>query len=285
MNARLRKLEAWIQPLFEEEDEYDRGGTLTATRRRRDDEALRFPRRPIGVARIALCANPENVPLSVLDDIALAADLPAGKVCLLVGDHLLGDDYQGLCVPRAFVGILGNIGGLEDHLETDWDCGVMLHPKWAVRQPTYPAYFAYLLGHEFGHAKTALAKLPLAVYEALMYDVPAVSGQTGWRQDDLPQEIRYDQFGLAVAEATYGLEALHEEINRLLDSGLEQDERRLRNLLDREPRLDLEGLFEDMAEFSRPYQNALIERWADARQSLGPGFTRYLQTLDALWRT
>jgi hypothetical protein len=235
------------------------------------------------MAKVVLCGNPEGVPPKDLDEIVGAANLPSGTVCLIVGDPDLGDAHQGLCVPRRYVQVLGNIGGLEHHLEDAWDCGVLIHPKWAVRQASYPAYFAYLLGHELGHAKTALSDPGLVVMEALIFDVPAVSGRDGWHQADLPHERRYDQFGLAVADQTHGLAALHQEVQSLLASGIEQDEERLKRMLTLEPRLGLDGLWEELAEFSLPCKQALVDKWTAAMSSMSPGFTRFLADPHALW--
>lgn len=154
--------------------------------------------------------------------------------------------------------------------------------EWAIRQPEFPAYFAYLLGHEFGHATTVLT-LWLAAYEALIFDVPALSGRDDWRWDEMPHEIRYDQFGLAVAEEVYGLEQLQNEIDRLLKDGSERDDRRLRGLLALTPRLDLSGLDADIAEFALPYRERLLTKWRKDANRGAPGMGRHLADLDYLW--
>lgn len=234
------------------------------------------------MARIAL-ENVEGVATEALEDIAETADLPPGDIFLIVGDPLLADDLQAFAIPRAFVEFLGDIAGLENHLDAHWDCGVIVGSRWASQQPAYPAYFAYLLGHEFGHATTMIRNLPLAVYEALLIaDLPQASGKK-WRWDETPHEVRYDQFGLAVSEAVYGREALLEEIEGLIEIGREGDLKRLKQLLTLEPRADLGGLRKELAEFLLPYKDELLTKWAGDLERGHIGMLRFLRDPSALW--
>ena len=235
------------------------------------------------MANIAILGNPEGVPLEVLGQIAEASDLPSGEIGLLVGDPTLSDDFQAVSIPYAFDCSHGTIAGLEDH-HKDWDCGVIIGSKWAVRQPDYPAYFAYLLGHEFGHAKTVLTLPRLAAYEALSFDITKVSKRDVWLYDEWPHEIRYNQHGLAVADATYGLDELWAEVERLLESGQEGDEERLHKVLSLTPRLDLAGLQSELAEFLLPYKDQLIAKWQKDIEGGASGFAHYVKDdLASLW--
>ena len=110
------------------------------------------------MAKIALLKNLDDVPLEALDSIGEAAQLPAGYIALVVGDPTLSGDLQALSIPRAFSSTIGTCG-LDEYDLPRWDCGVIVGTKWSGRQGQFPAYFAYLLGHEYGHAHTVLTNL------------------------------------------------------------------------------------------------------------------------------
>ena len=59
----------------------------------------------------------------------------------------------------------------------------------------------------------------------------------------------------------------------------------LKKLLELTPRLDLSGLREDLAEFSLPFKDALLEKWSKDQRSISPNMVRYLKRLDALWES
>lgn len=235
------------------------------------------------MARIALY-NPVEIDREVLGSIAEAAGLPAGRVCLIVGDPRLDGDLQGITLPREFVPIAGNLYGLGEHLLESWDCGVVIGEVWAGRQAAYPAYFAYLLGHEFGHATTVLSNLGLAVYEDLIFRfIKAASGGEICRNDQLPHEIRYDQFGIAVAQELYGRAAFEADCQRILSSDIDTDKFRLEKVLGLTPTTDLDGLPEELAAFSSPYRDKLLSLWEQARERGHLKIANGLSSLDALW--
>jgi len=224
------------------------------------------------------------VDASALSDIVAAADLPAGEIRLIVGDPLLSEDFQGITIERQFVRFAGNIYGLEEFLEDEWECGVLIGPEWAQRQPEFPAYFAYLLGHELGHATTVLTNLEITIYEdLLLHYIGRASGSDTWRWGELPHEIRYDQFGIAVSEAVYGRSTVEENFGRILAQGLSKDEPRLRKVLSLPARLDLKGLRNDIAEFARPFKEELMALWQEDRDRGGLGIANGLRKFDALW--
>jgi len=234
------------------------------------------------MARVALI-NRAGVDSNTLSSIVVEADLPAGKVWLIVGDRLLGGAYQGVTVARAFVSPAQNLWGLEQYLDQDWDCGVVIGEKWAVKQREFPAYFAYLLGHELGHAKTILTNPQLAIYEDLVLQYIARAAQHGWRWDEMPHEIRYDQFGLAIAERLYGRSTIEQEFHRIRDEGLTDDELRLDKALTLRPTTDLRGLGGELASFSLPYRDRLLELWKEAADLGHGGAAAQLSDLAALW--
>lgn len=234
------------------------------------------------MARIALI-NHANVDPSALSDVAEEAALPAGEVRLIVGDPLLGDEYQAVTIARPFATLAGNLWGLEDFLNEHWDCGVVLGSKWATRQPDFPAYFAYLLGHEFGHATTILTNLTLAVYEdiVLRYMPKVLDRECRW--DEMPQEILYDRFGVAIAEALFGRERFHEDLRRLLSSNLTQDKPRIEKLFELQPTKNLRVLWGQLAAFSLPHRDRLLEFWRGDMASGRLKITAGLSDLTKLW--
>lgn len=235
------------------------------------------------MAKVAL-HNPGRVDQNAIGMVAELARLPAGRICLIIGDDLLADEYQGCTIPRRSVPWLGNVFGLSNHLQEDWECGVVIGQKWAALQPTFPAYFAYLLGHEFGHAATVLSRLWLAAYEDMLFRyIPRIVTDREWRWNDFPHEVRYDRFGIAIAEASYGRDTVEREFEQIRRDGLTDDAERLLGALNLEPTTDLETLPEELARFSRPHRDALIELWRSDLERGILGIGQDLKRLDYLW--
>lgn len=234
------------------------------------------------MARIALI-NPGEVPTNSIEDIVVAANLPQGKVLLIVGDESIEPEYQGLSIPRRFAQGLGNLYGLAAHMREDWDCGVLVSMTSAKQHTEFPTYFAYLLGHEFGHASTALYNVSHAAYEDLiMKYVPRLAVHVR-RWDDMPHERRYDQFGMAIAEEIFGRPKVEAEFTELISRGIGGDEVRLRLALSIPPRKDLDGILEELAEFSRPYQETLLQMWEEEREAGRLRVADGISDLASLW--
>lgn len=236
------------------------------------------------MAKIALI-NLANADVSALSDIVAEADLPAGEIRLIVGDPLLSDEYQAVTMARAFIRHAGNLWGLEQFLSEPWDCGVVIGRNWAARQAEFPAYFAYLLGHELGHATTVLTDLVLTIYQDIVRRcISKASSDRRWRWDDMPYETTYDQFGMAVAEIVCGRACLEDDFGRILSGGLSQDEPRLRKALDLPPCKDLRGLWADLASFALPYRHQLLDIWQQEREFGRLRIADGLPDLNVLWR-
>ncbi|HEX7049051.1 MAG TPA: hypothetical protein VF188_02475 [Longimicrobiales bacterium] len=212
------------------------------------------------MARIALinqsCVEPEAIA-----DICEAATLPDDEILLIVGDSKLSSDYQGVTLPRQLAGYATDLFGLQDYLHRNWDCGVSISPTWADRQPDFPAYFAFLLGHEFGHATTALTDLGVAFFEDLVLRyIPRVAPRK-WRWDDMPHEQAYDQFGMTIAGKIYGRDTVEWEFVQIVEQGLPADAERLRKILSLEPRADVSHVRSALANFRLPYKDDLLRVW------------------------
>ena len=102
-------------------------------------------------------------------------------------------------------------------------------------------------------------------------------------RSEMPHEVRYDQFGLAIACHLYGREALDAEVHALLESGLGGSETRLKKMLQLEPRLDLGGVGEEIADFALPYKNVFLEKWTNDRRRGLIGLIQFLPEPELLW--
>lgn len=236
------------------------------------------------MANVALI-NHAEADVDALQDVLEAAQLPPGDVLLVVGDRQLDKSFQGMTIARKLIGDAATIYGLEDHLFRAWDCGIVIGPKWAENQSQYPVYFAYILGHELGHAVTVLSNLTVAIYEELIVrHAPRVSGRTGWLWHEFPHELRYDQFGLAIARKVYGNERVKTELREMLNRGLCDDPVRIRKALAFPDRGHLRGLQEELAEFTLPFKHDLIKAWNDERERTKHGTAALLRDPEWLWR-
>lgn len=221
---------------------------------------------------------------SLLDEILEAASLPPGHVGLLVGDASLSDEFQAVTVPRALVSRNASVYGLDGYREIDWDCGIIVGPTWARRSQAFPAYFAYLLGHEAGHATTVLTDLRMTIFESLVLDnIKQASQGSVSPYDQLPYEVRYDQFGIAVAESVYSRTQLEDELRVIMRDGLTDDEPRLRKVLGLPARQDLNGLREELAEYCVPYRQRLVHLWETRRAAGELKVADQVTDLNVLW--
>ena len=103
-----------------------------------------------------------------------------------------------------------------------------------------------------------------------------------WGWADFPHEVRYDQFGIAVAEAVYGRAKVESEFTSIIEKGFSKDVTRLEKALS-QPRYDLDGLREDMACVCQPYREALLRLWRAHKASKTPGVTQFISRLESLW--
>jgi hypothetical protein len=225
-----------------------------------------------------------GVPVETIRHVVEAAQLPPGEVYLLLGDNTLDEQYQAVTVARALMPNGSSPWGLSQHMSEPWDCGVIVGERWTQRQGRFPAYFAYLLGHEFGHTATILTDVDVAVFENLVLAaIREATDQQIQRYDDLPYEVRYDQFGLAVVEAVYGREQFDKELETIIEHGLTEDVPRARKVLGLEPRLDVDGVLKELAEFTRPYRSQLLKIWARERAQGNLVMADRLDDLEGLW--
>jgi hypothetical protein len=230
------------------------------------------------MARVRLI-NPAAVQPSAISDICVAAALPPGEVALIVGEPTLPENYQGVTIART---LDGNVFGLNCLAKNDWDCGVIIGSKWASLQAEFPAYFAYLLGHEFGHTTTVLTDIWLTAYQYLILrDIGRVSIRE-WRWDEMPHEAMYDAFGIAVAEEIFGRASVEAEFSTIISRELSEDVPRLQKVLRLSASKDLKGLRTALAGFTLPWKDQLLNLWRED-QSRGGKIATGLRRIEALW--
>lgn len=224
-----------------------------------------------------------GVGTDTVDAIVADAKLPPGSILLILGDSLLETEYQGVTIAHAHVRFADGVYGLDNYLQRPWDCGIVIGARWTERQGEFPAYFAYLLAHELGHATTVLSDLELTCFEDLIVRSIGRVAPGVWRWDEMPHEIRYDQFGMAVAKAVYGRAKVEAEFASIIEKGLSND-MRLKKALSMKPRHDLDTLREDMASFCQPYREQLLEIWRREKAGPTPGVAGQVPDLESLWK-
>ncbi len=230
-----------------------------------------------------LLHNPSGLSEMEVKRVVALADLPPGLLLLYLGDDTLEADYQAVTIARPHIRYFGNINGLEDFLHVAWDCGIVMGSVSCEFQSQFPAYFAYLLAHELGHAATVLTDPSITAFEHLITTgMASISPSLRW--DELPHEARYDQLGLAVAELACGRAAVEAQFTAMIDGELVNDSARLRKVLTMQPRRSLAGLVEDLASFTQPHLEELLQIWRAQQSSLSSGFAGEIRDLESLWR-
>ena len=112
--------------------------------------------------------DPLGVGAETMEAIISEAKLPHGSIFLFLGDSLLEQEFQAVTIARAHIRFANSICGLADHVQEPWECGVLVGERWTRRQSDFPAYFAYLVAHEFGHATTVLSDIELTCFEIVL---------------------------------------------------------------------------------------------------------------------
>ncbi|KKL71781.1 hypothetical protein LCGC14_2091470, partial [marine sediment metagenome] len=86
---------------------------------------------------------------------------------------------------------------------------------------------------------------------------------------ELPHEIRFDKFGLHIAEKLFGRKKIENEIKSLLNDPSREDTARLNLMLTLHGSKDLSNLRKDLIIFTKPYQDRLIESWEKSIRKFG----------------
>jgi hypothetical protein len=145
----------------------------------------------------------------------------------------------------------------------------MLSKEACEDKEKHPAYFTYLLAHEFGHAHICLTDLELHILTCLIdMFIKDASDDTITMDHQTPHERCYDQFGIYVAERLFTREQLNIEIEELLKDTNREDHTRLENMLSlpalykfgdlRQESIDLVRLYKE--EFMRLCQQHIVKK-------------------------
>ena len=145
---------------------------------------------------------------------------------------------------------------------TSWDCCIAISYKWCASRNKFPAYFSYLLGHEFGHAFICLSDISLHIHCCLIRRcIKLASKHKITLPHELPNEQLFDQFGKYLSRELHGQEKLYDEIQQLKTTANDIERKNLTQIEDLNPSRNFNELRKTMIDFSMPYKDELIECW------------------------
>ncbi len=193
------------------------------------------------------------------------ANLPEGLISLVFHEDSLPENNQGVCVPFKLLSFATDFKEICNCSNSaEWDCCVVLDKKWCISRDKYPAYFTYLLGHEFGHAYICLADIYLHLHCCLIDRfIISASKEKIQYQHELPNEQLFDQFGKYLSFKLHGDKKLETEINLLKKTAHDIEKSRLEMIQNLTPEKELNGLRKSIIDFSKAYKNELIKCWKE----------------------
>lgn len=217
------------------------------------------------------------------------ARLPSGRILLVLSDGPLPDNNLGVCIPRALLRFAPGYRRMFDQPKReDWDCGIAVSKKVCLMKEQYPAYFAYILGHEFAHASVSLTDISVHIHSCLIEEfIRAASDDIVTQATELPDEVLFDRFGIHIAERIFSREKLNADITQILKMPNCKDAVRLRKILSSSSSSnlgDLRHLRNDLVAISMPYKDRLIELWKkDVAQRGSDSLASLIDNYDALF--
>ncbi len=216
------------------------------------------------------------------------AHLPSGPILLVLSDRALCDNNLGECIPRALLKYAPGERVFDQHKSQDWDCGIAVSKKVCLLKEQYPAYFAYILGHELAHAFVCLTDISIHIQSSLVEKfIRDASEDRITQATELPDEVLSDRFGIHIAERIFSREKLNADITHLLKMPNCKDAVRLRKVLSLSGSSnlgDLRRLRDDLVAISKPYKARLIELWEKDVAKRGSGsLASLIDDYDALF--
>jgi hypothetical protein len=143
-----------------------------------------------------------------------------------------------------------------------WQFGLALSLRTCGFANSNRAYFAYILGHELGHAHVAIADPSLHVYCSFLdHHIREASGGRVTMWHELPHEQAHDRFGIAIAEELLGRHRVESDFRQLLTDDSRRDRQRLTATIALEPQRDYSRLREQLVTFARPFASELEALW------------------------
>ena len=191
------------------------------------------------------------------------ANLPEGKICLVLHNNSLPENNQGVCIPSQLINFASEFLGICPYSNSvRWDCFIAIAKKWCISRDEFPAYFSYLLGHEFGHAYICLSDIALHIHCCLIHNwISPASKNIIQFPHNLPHEQLFDRFGKYLSIQIHGDEKLDHEINVLKEAVEDIEKQHLEMIQKLSPTQNFDGLRRSLIEFSRPFKNELIRYW------------------------
>lgn len=206
-----------------------------------------------------------------LEEFRSCTNLPTGSVLLVLHDSALPERNQGVCVASQLINFAPDYAKICNYKNSAiWDCCVAIDNKWCMSRDEFPAYFTYLLGHEFAHAYLCLSDIALHVFCCLIERwISPTSGEVIRFCHELPNEQLFDQFGKYVSLNMHGTKRLEYEINILKEVAGDIEKERLEMIQVLTPKNRIEGLRKIMLDFSKPYKDELIQYWKEDYEDNG----------------
>lgn len=217
------------------------------------------------------------------------AHLPSGRLLLVLSDGPLPENNLGVCIPRALLRFAPGYRRMFDQAKReDWDCGIAVSKKVCQMKEKHPAYFAYILGHEIGHASVCLIDISVHIHSCLIEEfIRAASDDMVTQATELPHEVLCDKRGIHIAERIFSRERLNADITEIVKMPDCKDAARLRRLLSLSSSSnlgDLKDLRNDLVAISMPYKDRLIDLWKkDVAQRGSNSLASLIHDYDALF--
>lgn len=206
--------------------------------------------------------NKTSIPNAEIEKIVQRANLPSCKLLLVVGDEGTEENtHFGEFVPKMYLDDVVDcpliVGQLRDK---EWDIGIVIYKKVSDLFDEYPALFAFVLGHELGHAKAYLEKpenypLYCLIGKGLI--------QVGCKSEaNLPHEIMFDEFGKYISEAgdNEGASILKNAIDNYIKKN-PNDDFRFGTILVLNPSSHISDCSDKLLDLANPYADKLIDIW------------------------
>lgn len=200
----------------------------------------------------------------IFDIISIITErfLTEGKIILVMSER--NSRNLGECIPKSLLECAKREPFFREYLNEKWDAGVIIYPKACKYYEDYPAFFTYLLGHEFGHAYVCLTDERLHLFYCLIQDfIRKASKGKVTRWDQLPHEVLFDQYGLYITELLYSREEINRQFEMIIKMGDCGDKKRLNKLLSMSPTCDFSKLWNDLIKFCLPFKESLIRLWKE----------------------
>jgi hypothetical protein len=222
----------------------------------------------------------------LLEAVVDLAALPICDLLLVAGAPLL-EDHAGLLLPRSLLREARTRVFMERR-HRPWQFGLALSARTCGFATTHRAYFAYVLGHELGHAHVAIVDPALHVYCCFLdHYIGEASGGRVTMWHELPHEHAHDQFGIAIAQELLGRGRVEGDFAELIRDDSRRDHQRLVATIALAPEKDYSTLREQLVTFARPFASELGALWtgnlAQAAAAGGTSLTQYAPHISLLF--